>query len=152
MNHDERRARREEVAKRLLNGEDSASIAKALNLSVASVYQTRSALGIKSSAQKALHDAIDRLSRGESIADASRAAGVSCERLYRNARANGIALPSRARFKSYAVLARLINTADTLGVIAADFGVTRQAIHQIQQRAVEAGIALHPQRSARCAR
>lgn len=49
----------------------------------------------------------------------------------------------RATFRSYEVIASLINTTKTLTEIAGEYGVTKQAIHGVYQKCLTAGIPVH---------
>lgn len=96
--------------------------------------------------------AVELVCGGASLTGAGRKCGMSTQDVAEACRRNGVEVPdpqnnpTLSSPRTFAILAQLINSDESMAVIARQFGVVRERVRQVAAAAQKAGIALHPQR------
>lgn len=149
MTRDERRERRKQIAESILAGQSIPETARRFGVTASAVYSAMreytsdvSFRDRRAFRNKSISEAI---ASGETLPSVCARFKAPLQAVRNACLENGVKPPSygaKIGDKSWRILARLFNQAETFEQIGLDFDITRQRVGQIYQKAVNAGIPL----------
>lgn len=149
MTHEESRKLKVEIAAYVVAGHSVPEASARFRVPRDRVYSACAQAGInyralKNSDRSKLQEKIaSYITSGHTAKEAASHFNTTLAAIYRGCVQEGVNYKT-PRFSSYAILADLINTQDSMREIGARRRVTGQAVQQVAAHAREAGIQLHP--------